>query len=157
VSIVDDDTREARTAAVRDLETEFGLLLVQFRRRLAENAERLSPGMLPAAYKVFTTIVRAESITLSALAEVLVADKGQISRSVSELERLGLVQRTTDPADRRSSLLSATPEGLDRLAAARAPQEKALVHALEDWPVSDIRNLARLLHALTLGATPDSV
>ena len=39
------------------------------------------------------------------------ADKGQISRTVRELEGLGLIARTPDPEDGRSSLLSPTPEG----------------------------------------------
>lgn len=154
MTMTPDDTRAARTEAVRALEAEFGELINRFRRILMENADRVSPGMLPGAYKVFTTIVRREGITLSALAEALVADKGQISRAVRELEKLGLVQRTPDPDDGRSSLLSPTPLGVERLAAARAPQENALVDALEEWPVEEIRSLTRLLHALTAGETP---
>ena len=153
-TMTSDDTRAARTEAVRALEAEFGELINRFRRIITENANRVSPGMLPGAYKVFTTIVRRESITLSALAESLVADKGQISRTVRELEQLGLIQRTPDPDDGRSSLLSPTAEGLERLTAARAPQENALVDALEEWPLDDIRNLTRLLHALTAGEAP---
>ena len=149
-----DETREARTEAVRALEAEFGELINRFRRIIAENAHRVSPGMLPGAYKVFTTIVRRESVTLSALAESLMADKGQISRTVRELEQLGLIERTPDPDDGRSSLLSPTPEGLARLADARAPQERTLVDALAEWPIDDIRNLSRLLHALTAGESP---
>jgi DNA-binding MarR family transcriptional regulator len=154
MTMTTDDTREARTEAVRALEAEFGELITRFRRVIAENAHRVSPGMLPGAYKVFTTIVRRESITLSALAESLMADKGQISRTVRELEQLGLIERTPDPDDGRSSLLSPTPTGLERLAQARAPQERTLVDALEDWPIDDIRNLSRLLHALTAGESP---
>ncbi|WP_228484733.1 MarR family winged helix-turn-helix transcriptional regulator [Microbacterium cremeum] len=150
------ETREARTEAVRALEAEFGELINRFRRIILENANRVSPGMLPGAYKVFTTIVRREQVTLSALAETLMADKGQISRTVRELEQLGLVQRTPDPTDGRSSLLAPTPEGLERLAAARAPQESTLVDALEDWSLDDIHNLTRLLHALTAGESPSS-
>ncbi len=156
ITMTSDDTRAARTEAVRALEAEFGELINRFRRIITENANRVSPGMLPGAYKVFTTIVRREGITLSALAETLMADKGQISRTVRELEQLGLVQRTPDPADGRSSLLSPTPEGLERLAAARAPQESTLVDALEEWSLDDIRNLTRLLHALTAGQAPDA-
>ena len=148
------DTREARTEAVRVLEAEFGELINRFRKIIGENAERVSPGMLPGAYKVFTTIVRRESITLSALAEALMADKGQISRTVRELEQLGLIERTPDPEDGRSSLLSPTAFGLERLAQARAPQEGTLLNALEEWPLEDIRNLSRLLHALTAGQSP---
>jgi DNA-binding MarR family transcriptional regulator len=154
MTMTTDDTREARTEAVRALEAEFGELINRFRRVIAENAHRVSPGMLPGAYKVFTTIVRRESITLSALAETLAADKGQISRAVRELEQLGLIERTPDPDDGRSALLSPTPAGLERLAAARAPQERTLVDALEEWPIDDIRNLSRLLHALTAGESP---
>ena len=156
ITMTSDDTRAARTEAVRALEAEFGELINRFRRIITENANRVSPGMLPGAYKVFTTIVRRESITLSTLAETLTADKGQISRTVRELEQLGLIQRTPDPEDGRSSLLSPTPFGLERLAEARAPQESLLVDALEEWPVDDILNLTRLLHALTLGERPGS-
>lgn len=155
MTMTTDDTREARTEAVRALEAEFGELINRFRRIISENASRVSPGMLPGAYKVFTTIVRRESITLSALAETLMADKGQISRTVRELEQLGLIERTPDPADGRSSLLSPTAEGLERLARARDPQERTLVDALEEWTIDDIRNLSRLLHALTAGESPN--
>ena len=151
---MDDETRGARTDAVRALESEFGELISRMRRVLADNAQRVSPGMLPGAYKVFTTIVRRESVTLSSLAESLMADKGQISRTVRELEELGLVTRTPDPADGRSSLLSPTPIGLERLAAARAPQESVLLNTLEGWSVEQISDLTRLLHALTAGETP---
>ncbi|ALJ21300.1 MarR family winged helix-turn-helix transcriptional regulator [Microbacterium sp. No. 7] len=142
------DPDAARTEAVRALEVEFGELANRFRRYLALNAQRLAPGMLPGAYKLFTTIARRGPITPSALAELLIIDRGQVSRAVRELERHGLVQREPDPEDGRSSLLSATPEGLERLAAARAPQEGTLLRALEDWPVHDIQQLARLLHTL---------
>ena len=101
-----------------------------------------------------TTIVRKESVTISALAEALMMDKGQLSRTVRELEQLGLVHRTPDPEDGRSSLLSPTDEGLQRLASARRPYENSLVTTLADWPVDEIDHLARLLNALSTGSTP---
>jgi DNA-binding MarR family transcriptional regulator len=83
------ESLEARTAAVRALEAEFGELLNRVRRIISANAERVSPGMLPGAYKVFTTIVNRGAVTQSSLSETLMADKGQISRTVRELESLG--------------------------------------------------------------------
>lgn len=154
--MTDDDreTLEARTDAVRALEGEFAELITHFRRIIVENANRLSPGMLPGAYKVFTTIARREEVTASALSEHLMIDKGQLSRAVRELEGLGLIERKPDPRDGRSSLLSPTALGLERLHAARAPQESSLVSVLEEWPVDQIRSLTRLLHALATGVTP---
>lgn len=139
---------EEHSLAVRALETEFGELIARFRRLLTDAAHRVNPGMLPGAYKVFTTIVRREHTTTSALAEALVMDKGQVSRTIRELEGLGLVERVPDPNDGRSSIVSPTQEGLDRLAAARLPQEDGLAHALQEWQVADIRELTRLMHAL---------
>ena len=140
--------QDARSEAVRALEGEFDHLFSQVRRLIAESAERMSPGMLPGTYKVFTTIVRHERVTLSALAETLMADKGQVSRAVRELEERGFIDRTPDPADGRSSLLSPTPHGLERLAVAREPQEGTLMSALDEWDLEDIHQLTALLHAL---------
>jgi DNA-binding MarR family transcriptional regulator len=148
------DSPEARAAAVRALEAEFGELITHFRRLILENANRVSPGMLPGAYKALTTIARCEQVTASALAERMLMDKGQVSRTVRELEDLGLIERSPDPSDGRSSLLRLTTIGTERLAAARAPQEGMLMSTLHDWSLTDIGNLTRLLHALASGVTP---
>ncbi|GGM57557.1 MarR family winged helix-turn-helix transcriptional regulator [Microbacterium saperdae] len=148
------ESPEARAAAVRALEAEFGELITHFRRLILENANRVSPGMLPGAYKALTTIARCEQVTASALAERMLMDKGQVSRTVRELEELTLIERSPDPSDGRSSLLRLTPLGTERLAAARAPQEGMLMSTLHDWDLTDIGNLTRLLHALASGVTP---
>ncbi len=142
------DASSSRTESVRELEAEFSELITRFQRVISEFAERVSPGLLPGGYKVFTTIARRDGVTLSALADHMMMDKGQLSRTIRELEARGLVSRTADPADGRSSLLSPTPEGLARLEAARAPQQGLLLDAIEDWPLDDIHALTRLLRAL---------
>jgi len=148
------DTPEARAAAVRALEAEFGELITHFRRVITENANRVSPGLLPGAYKIFTTIARCDEVTVSTLSERMLMDKGQVSRTVRELEELGLIARSADPSEGRSFLLQLTALGEERLAAARLPQEGRLLRTLEDWSLEDIGNLTRLLHALASGATP---
>ena len=153
---MDADAEGVRTAAVRALETEFSELITHFRRLIMENANRVSPGMLPGAYKTFTTIARCGEVTASGLSERMLVDKGQVSRSVRELELLGLIERSPDPTDGRSLLLRLTPLGEAKLIEARQPQEGMLKRNLDEWSVSDIDNLTRLLHALSAGVTPDS-
>jgi len=149
------DAREARTQAVRALEAEFGELFNSFRRLMTEQANRVSPGMLPGAYKVFTTIERRQCVSLSALADTLEMDKGQLSRTVRELEMLGLIDRTPDSHDGRVSLLSPTAEGERRLEHARGRHGgNPLIEALDAWEVDDIREFTRLLHALVSGQPP---
>lgn len=144
-----------RTQAVHAVEAAFAELMAHVRRIISANANRVSPGMLPGAYKVFTMIADHGPTTSRAIAERLFIDKGQLSRTVKELEDLGLIGRTPDPSDGRSQLLEATAEGRRRLEQARAPQEHGLAKALEQWEVDDVRRLADLLHALANEQTPE--
>ena len=140
-----------RDAAVHELEAEFSALFVRARKAIAEAANAVSPGLQPGAYKVFTTIARRSGCTLSALADELGLDKGQLSRAVTELEGLGLVSRTPDPDDRRAQLLALTEHGSAQLSAAQTGRRRAMDASLSTWPVQDIRHLSRLLHALSGG------
>ncbi|MCS0499933.1 MarR family winged helix-turn-helix transcriptional regulator [Protaetiibacter mangrovi] len=149
-------TPDARREAVRGLEGAFSELMGEFRRVYAQAAEAVSPGMLPGTFKVLSLIQRSGSITVSGLAERMAADKGQVSRSVTELEELGFVERVADAADGRIKLISVTPLGLSRLDVARLPYEGRLHDVLLDWPVETIEQLTALLHALAVGETPEA-
>ncbi len=144
----------AHAHAVQGLEDAFAELMTAFRRVYADAAARVAPGMLPASYKLLSTLARTGPITLSALAERLTADKGMVSRNISELVALGLAERTPDPQDRRARLIVLTPHGHERLGFARAPNEHRLNGVLAEWPASTIDELTRLLRALTSGRTP---
>ena len=61
------------------------------------------------------------------------------------LEELALVERTADPADGRSSLLSLAPEGARLLARVREVARNDFDAALDDWSDADRRDLAQLL------------
>lgn len=145
----------ARVSAVRGLEGAFSELMSEFRRFYTQAAEIASPGMLPGTFKVLSTVARIGPVTLSALAERLTADKGMMSRSVTELEGLGLIERTADPTDGRVRLIAVTPLGSERLEAARLPSEGRFFEILESWPVESIERLSTLLRALTAGERPE--
>ncbi|UWF77135.1 MarR family winged helix-turn-helix transcriptional regulator [Microbacterium neungamense] len=143
-----------REEALHALEDEFSALFARVRRMYLEYAARLAPGLSPAAYKLFSAIAAAGQARPSELSERMMADKSQVSRMVRELEGHGLIERMPDPADGRSSLLRPTEDGLRRLTAVREGDEQRLRNSLRSWSLDDIRNLARLLHALSSGETP---
>lgn len=149
-----DEDERRRDSALRTLDVEFGELFVQIRQVTKDTAERLQPGLLPGGYIAFTAIVRRGPITLSRLADELAVDKALASRTVRQLEDHGLVRRTEDPNDRRLVLLAPTPEGVERLAAARSGIRHELRASLDTWSVHDIERLAGLLHALQSGEPP---
>lgn len=57
---------------------------------------------------------RGGAVCQQALADALRLQKSTVSRLVDQLERRGLVTRSTNPADRRSVLLGLTPTGTAR-------------------------------------------
>ncbi|WP_052460363.1 MarR family winged helix-turn-helix transcriptional regulator [Microbacterium gorillae] len=137
-----------RATAMHALETGFSELFAQMRRLYLEMAHRVSPGLLPGSYKVFSIIALRDGATLSALAEALHVDKGQMSRTIRDLDEHGLVERTPDPNDGRSALITLSALGRDRLEIARNPSYNRLAHVLDSWTVADISSLADLLHTL---------
>lgn len=138
-----------RDEALRAVEGEFVQMISRFRRMIARRAEMLSPGLLPGAYKVFSTIAQSGPLTASVLVDQLMLDKSQLSRTVADLEKRGLVERTPDPNDRRAQLLSATDEGKARYDEIRESSDSLSMRTtLDEWDISEIRRLATLLHAL---------
>jgi DNA-binding MarR family transcriptional regulator len=98
--------------------------------RRAGEPYRLTPGQLRRA------------ATVSAAA---------ITKRISRLEGLGLVERLPDPADRRGALIGLTPEGLrlvDRFAVRYLEAERSAIASLD---VKEQGELAQLLRELLLG------
>lgn len=106
-----------------------------------------------AAYVILNRIGEWGPLRLSALAERLAVDLSTASRHVHRLETEGYVDRDDDPSDRRASLLSLTPAGLDAVARIRTARQEAVARLLEDWPAEDRRDLARLLGRLVESLT----
>ncbi|WEG09714.1 MarR family winged helix-turn-helix transcriptional regulator [Microbacterium horticulturae] len=140
--------QDPRHDAVRDMEGAFSLLFTQLRRSYAEAAEGVSPGLLPGTFKVFTVIDQIGPVSASTLAERLNTDKGGISRAVTELEGLGLIERELDPDDARIRLISVTPLGSERLQTVRFPFVDRLEQATNGWSLESMERLSGLVRAL---------
>ena len=65
----------------------------------------------PSLARALSTLHRHGDLRLSALAEHLHIAPRSATEVVDDLERFGLAQRRPDPADRRATLVSLTPEG----------------------------------------------
>ncbi|MGN6474546.1 MAG: MarR family winged helix-turn-helix transcriptional regulator [Mycobacteriales bacterium] len=123
----------------------------QLARRLRHGARhRLAPlGLTPGQGRALSTLDRAGGpLRMAELAEALRVVPRSATGVVEGLEALGLVRRETDPADRRSVLVSLTGAGrgtLDELAEARRQTAEELFGALEP---DDQRRLLALLARL---------
>jgi DNA-binding MarR family transcriptional regulator len=98
-----------------------------------------------SAYGIMCKLADEGPQRLGALATAFGLDPSTITRQVQALEEIGLAARTTDPSDRRASILDLTDNGREVLDTTRTRRRSKLQRALSDWPESDLTDFGRLL------------
>lgn len=134
--------------AVHRVEHELGRLFARIRVSWREAALTVHPDLQPLGYQVLTSIATGKATSARAIIERLQTDKSAVSRQVSQLEQLGLIESLPDPDDRRARVLVATELAQERVAAARARYEERLENRLRRWSADDLDHFSRLLSDL---------
>lgn len=98
-----------------------------------------------AAYGILCRVADHGPQRLGALAHAFGLDPSTITRQVQALEQAGLVTRSSDPQDRRASLLDLSEEGQRVLTQTRTLRRQWMQQALGDWSEADVDDFARLL------------
>ncbi|MGD0556803.1 MAG: MarR family transcriptional regulator [Streptosporangiaceae bacterium] len=78
------------------------------------------------------------------LAELVESNHPKASRTLAQLEELGLVKRAEAPHDRRIKTTTLTREGRQVVAAINQGRRRVLAEAFADWDERDQAELARL-------------
>jgi DNA-binding MarR family transcriptional regulator len=137
-------------AAMDQLEEQLRLFHRRSRRFLRSFASRVHPEMDASAYAVLLVIAQAGPLRLIELADEFGLDKSTMSRHVSTLIQLGLVQRDPDPMDGRAFLLQPTPDGKRRLRAAAAVRRDEWRGRLDGWTSDELASFAASLHRINV-------
>jgi DNA-binding MarR family transcriptional regulator len=109
------------------------------------------PGVDTQTYPLLNTLAATGPVTVARLAEHVGIDRSGTSRYADRLQEAGLLKRTTDPLDRRATLLSLTPKGtrvIGKLNDTLTGHLRALTAA---WPDGSAEALARGLELLLDG------
>ncbi len=122
-----------RGESIRQLEQEVGVLIRRVRRVIHVRARAVHEDLQPASYLMLAYIAEHGPIRARDLADVFDTDKGAVSRQVTHLLDLDLVDRTPDPDDGRATLLSASDEAVRRMADVSAHRRRWLDEQLGDW------------------------
>ncbi|WP_347058267.1 MarR family winged helix-turn-helix transcriptional regulator [Blastococcus sp. HT6-30] len=138
------DAHEAYVA----LEREIGLLLRRSRAISTRLARELHPDLDGAAYGLLALLQDTGPLRASDLVARLGLDKSTVSRQLSSLVDLGLVERAADPQDGRAQVLTPSAEGAARLARIRSVRRARWESDLAGWPAEDVATLAVLLERL---------
>jgi len=101
-----------------------------------------------AGFGVLRCVSERGESRVSDLAQVLGVDTSTMSRHVKALVGDGLLVRTADPVDRRSSRVALTPSGVDVLGVLRAARHRYFSELLGRWSAQERDALAPLLERL---------
>ncbi|MEU6094149.1 MarR family transcriptional regulator [Streptomyces sp. NPDC047079] len=97
---------------------------------------------------VLSLLGRHGDMRMSKLAELLAVDMSVTSRHVAHVAERGWIERSPDPADKRSRILRLTGAGQAQLDELSRRSAELLAERLADWPDDDIGRLIQLMARL---------
>lgn len=126
--------------------------LTAFARRARATAARMHPELSLVSYTILAHLEEQQGCRATDLAAHYLLDKSTVSRQVAALERLGFIERRTDPADQRVQVLHLAPRGTAVLAAAQVSRHRAFDERLADWDPRDLARFAAYLRRYNAAA-----
>ena len=145
-------TRPSDALTTEDVER-LRLVVLRLSRRIRTNSV---DELTPSQQAVFASIAKNGPATIGRIAELEHVQPPSASKIVASLEARGLVERRSDPDDRRCSLIATTAEGLAYLDEVRAAGRSWLAAQLNELDGADISALARALASLEQLVAADS-
>jgi MarR family transcriptional regulator for hemolysin len=115
-------------------------------RWLEPQLEKL--GLAVAQVPVFGAIRNLGPLSQKALAQLLYVEQPTMAQLLARMERDGLIERSPDPADGRSSLIHLTPKAQKKSAPARDIILDGSRIALQGFTDREIATLNRLLERM---------
>ncbi|HWB68462.1 MAG TPA: MarR family transcriptional regulator [Solirubrobacterales bacterium] len=134
--------------SLTDAAARLRLAVVRTARRLRQEAAGEATGLTPTSTSALSTIERHGPLTPSELAAAERVRRPTVTRTLGCLEREGLVERTPDPADGRSSLVAVNADGRERLRRLRGRKNAYLAKRMRDLPAEDLAALERAAEIL---------
>ena len=124
------------------------MAIVRTSRRLRQEAAGAVGELTPTSAAALVTVERHGPLTPSELAAIERVKRPTATRTLRVLTEAGLVERTPDPEDGRSALVSITAAGRDRLRRMRGRKNAYLARRMRDLPESDVVTLERAAEIL---------
>jgi DNA-binding MarR family transcriptional regulator len=141
-------TPEAQNNSLTDSAARLRMAIVRTARRLRQEAASEAGGLTPTSTAALATIDRFGPLTPSELAEIERVKRPTVTRTLGCLEREGLVERTADPADGRSSLVSVNAAGRERLRRLRGRKNAYLARRMRGLSADEVETLERAAEIL---------
>ncbi|WP_449277027.1 DHA2 family efflux MFS transporter permease subunit [Leucobacter sp. GX24907] len=135
-----------RDATVSDIIAEFSQVFAFARTRWSRYAEEVHPELKGVGMMVLQVILRKGPITATALSQMLDMDKAVVSRQVSKLRQLELIEAKASDEDRRVTLLRSSESAQHTIDRLHAENADAYSERFAEWSVDELETLRAGLH-----------
>jgi DNA-binding MarR family transcriptional regulator len=127
------------------------------RSMFARQAAAAGVDLAQPSYVLLRTLIDEGPLPMGGLARIAHMDVGMAARQVNALVEARLVTRQPDPADRRVSLVAASPDGHRVAGALQDVRRRHLQRALSGWSASELEDFDRLLTRFLADTTATSI
>ncbi|GAB3927125.1 hypothetical protein GCM10027613_42370 [Microlunatus endophyticus] len=142
-----------------DLEREISLFFRSARSLSERIAGHIHPDLDSPGYALLATILELDpddqGVRAVDVASRTNLHKSTLSRSIADLERLGLIARVRDPQDARARLVTLTGRGRTAVENSRVGRRELMLSRLESWEPDDLAQLATLLQRFSRALSPE--
>lgn len=138
----------AETLSTSDLAATAARLRLAITRTARRLRQEASADLTPTTTAALASVERNGPLTPSELAEIERVKRPTATRSIRCLIDAGLADRTPDPSDGRSALVSITPEGQESLRRLRGRKNAYLSKRMRGMADEDVATLARAAEIL---------
>ena len=137
---------------ISEIISEFSEVFAFARTRWARYAEEVDPELKGVGIMVLQLILRKGPITATDISQMLDMDKAMVSRQITKLRDLGLVETEPAPEDRRVVLLTPSAKAEELLGAIRQKWAHAYHERFAGWSPDDLEHLRAALHRFNASA-----
>lgn len=147
--MTDEGTPTTRDDSVLEVERAIVELYRTVNERIRGHAKTFNPDLQPVGFGILRYIRLRESIRAAEISTALGMDKSSVSRQITALREMGLVETRPDPEDGRASLLVLSEASRIALAGIRDDTAAEYERALSTWTDDDVQTFAGLLKKFT--------
>lgn len=131
---------------IAEIIAEFSEVFAYARTRWARFAEEVHPELKGVGMIVLQFIVKKGPVTATRIAQMLDMDKAMVSRQVSKLRELGMIDAEPAPEDRRVVLLTASTSAVELLDGLRDRWAHGYHERFRGWTLDELEVMRDGLH-----------
>jgi DNA-binding MarR family transcriptional regulator len=136
--------RGDETTQANIIETQLAVV-VRLMESIARRGTSAYQDMDRAGYLLARALDTVGPVSIQTLASIAWLEPTTVTRKIGVMETRGLIQRSSDPSDRRVSLVDLSAKGREAMEQVRSYRRGRVDKFLAEWKQKDKAELARLL------------